>query len=223
MNNNPIENVIEIKDLGILFQYDLKFKKHIDYICIKATRKFNYIKYVCRSFRNIHVLINLYNALIKSTLMFGSTIWNPTNKALIKSLERIQNKFLRFLSYRTNHPMRYIDHDYQNIMNISKLSTLEIARAKNDMKFVHKIANTYLNTPDLKSNIMYYTPMNKPRSKTKIFLIDQKMIPFSIIHRICNLINLNKDWIFVKDLSIVQFQNLLQTNTIKLNDSPYEI
>ena len=51
-----------VKDLGILYQCNFKFNQHIDSIILKAKRKLNYIKFVCRNFNNIQLLKNVYNA-----------------------------------------------------------------------------------------------------------------------------------------------------------------
>ena len=43
INNIQLENVNFFKDLGIIFENNLLFNKHIDYICKKAYFSLNYI------------------------------------------------------------------------------------------------------------------------------------------------------------------------------------
>ena len=135
ISNIPIINSELIKDLGIYFQNNLKFDKHIESIIIKAKRKVNYVKFACRDFKNIQLLKNIYNTLIKSILNYVSVIWNTEKKLDIEKLEKIQHIFLRFLSYKTRIPMSFIDHNYNPIMNLINITSLQNSRAINDLKF----------------------------------------------------------------------------------------
>ena len=106
LSNTLLPQNNEVKDLGITFQNNLKFNKHIDNIIFKAKRKIRFLKFKCKRFKNIQLLKIMYNSIIKSNLMYGSIIWNPTQKGKIEELEKVQHLFLRFLSYKTNAPMK---------------------------------------------------------------------------------------------------------------------
>ena len=115
----------------MIFHNNLKFNKHIlDKIIFNGKRKIRYLKFKCKKFKNFRLLIILYNSLVKSNLMYGSSIWNPDKKGIIEELEKVQHLFLRFVSYKTNAPMNYNEHNYDQIMKIIKLKSLEYSRAK---------------------------------------------------------------------------------------------
>lgn len=44
----------------------------------------------------------LYFALVRSILEYGSTIWNPYSKTDIDIIERVQNRFLKFVAFKLN-------------------------------------------------------------------------------------------------------------------------
>ena len=70
ISNIFIQNVNIVKDVSIIYQNNLKFNKHIESIISKAKRKLNYIKFKCRQFKNIQILLNIYNTSIKSILNY---------------------------------------------------------------------------------------------------------------------------------------------------------
>ena len=89
VDNNPY--------LGLLISKDLKWATHIDYICKKASSTLGFLR------RNLrHCPTNCrktaYISLVRSTLEYGSVVWDPYLKQDIDKLERIQKKAARFIS-----------------------------------------------------------------------------------------------------------------------------
>ena len=97
-----IDSVNSHKDLGIIFDSNLTFDLHIDYVISRAKRNLFFIKNKCKMFTKIDTCITLYNLLVKSILMYGSVIWHPCNKDMIYKLEKVQNQFLKFISFKTS-------------------------------------------------------------------------------------------------------------------------
>ena len=149
--------------------------------------------------------------------MCGSIIWNPTQKGKIEEVEKVQHLFLRFLSYKTNAPMKYNEHNYDSIMKSTNINSLEYSRAINELKFLYKLLNNLVICPELESNIRLFKPVNPKRNPTLIFVVDSKLVSFSNLQRICYLANLNKDWIYFYDLSLYQFNKLINRNDIILS------
>ena len=76
--------------------------------------------------------------------MYNSVIWNSINKGQSIELERVQNKFLRFLFLKTGQPMSSKDHNYYPILTAMKMKTLKESRDINDLIFLHKIENKHI-------------------------------------------------------------------------------
>ena len=74
----------------------------------------------------------------------NSVIWNSINKGQSTQLERIQNKFLRLMSFKVAQPMNRIDHNYNPILMSLKMKTLNESRDINDLIFLHKIENKHI-------------------------------------------------------------------------------
>ena len=136
----------------------------------------------------------------------------PAKKGVINELEKVQNLYLRFLSYRKNNPMSFRDHDYEFIRNLTNLGTLQNTRAKNDLKFLFKLANNNCN--ELCSIIEFNSTSYKTEHPSMIFNYDKKKNPCDIINRIYYLANLNKNWLKFKELSLIQFNTQINKNVI---------
>lgn len=54
----------------------------------------------CRCFNNIQTLTVIYFAYVRSQLEYGSLIWNPYYNCHRMSIESVQRKFLKFLSFK---------------------------------------------------------------------------------------------------------------------------
>lgn len=76
MNNQIIENVNEIKDLGVIMDTKLSFSSYIEYMTNKARIAWQFVKRQSHHFDRDTVQI-LYSSLLRSILEFASTIWYP--------------------------------------------------------------------------------------------------------------------------------------------------
>lgn len=101
MEGQPIQRVTEVRDLGITFTADLTFRKHITKVCRKAYRNLGFVLRQANDFNNIKALKALYEALVKSHMECNAAIWSPNEAKYATMLERIQNKFVRFLYLKT--------------------------------------------------------------------------------------------------------------------------
>ena len=125
---------------------------------------------------------------------------------------------MKFLSWRTNEPMTYLDHDYTSIMKRVDIKSLEKSRFKNDLTFLYKLANGQINCPELINKLKFHQPVNPARSvkSVKLFEVDASKLQYSAIQKYCHIINLNKEWIEIKNITLYQFQSLLNKNQRKM-------
>ena len=79
MNEMKLGTVHEEKDLGVIVDSELKFRKHCAAAVKKANMKLGMIK---KSFACLDedVLLPLYTSLVRSHLEYGNLKWGPHNK-----------------------------------------------------------------------------------------------------------------------------------------------
>ena len=134
----PLEHVVDMKDLGVLFDSDLSFCTHIHE---KIKKAYHMLGIINRNFKNIDksTFLLLYNSLVRSILEFSNSVWNPYKKYLIAAIERVQKRATKMIGSCKKMPyserLRYLD-----------LPTLKFRRIRGDMIEVFKILNGIYDT-----------------------------------------------------------------------------
>ena len=96
LNNHILQEVQNNPYLGLEISNDLKWNIHINNVCKKANATLGFLR---RNLRNVPENCRkiAYISLVRSTMEYGATIWNPYLKGDIDKLERIQNRATRFI------------------------------------------------------------------------------------------------------------------------------
>jgi hypothetical protein len=154
INGAPLHSVNQVQDLGIILTADLSFNAHIDKIYGKSLRMLGFIKRTCYDFNNPLCLKVLYCSLVRSSLEFGSILWNPNQLQFINKLEKVQRNFLRFYVYKTN----LFNHNTNEIAKFAGLKSLKTRRLVFDATFLYKILNGEIVCPELLQKIGLKVP-----------------------------------------------------------------
>lgn len=75
INNTVIEHVSHSKLLGVIISDDLKWDRHIDYICSKASKRLHFLTRLKRSGVEVPELLDYYRSVIRSVLEYASPAW----------------------------------------------------------------------------------------------------------------------------------------------------
>jgi hypothetical protein len=128
---NSITNSTSERDLGVIFESDLLFEKHIDTKILTCTKLLGFLKFF---FKNLDAtsFVNLYISLIRPHLEFCSPVWNRTNRSFIVKIEKIQRK-------ATKIPRGLSKLSYEDRLKKLNLPTLEFRRLREDIITIFKI------------------------------------------------------------------------------------
>jgi hypothetical protein len=154
INDIPLNSVNQVQKLGIILANDLFFNAHINKIYGTSLRILGFIKYTCHDFNNPLCLKVLHCSLVRSSLEFGTVLWNTNQLQFINKLEKVQRIFLRFYAYKT---MR-LNQNMDVIANFAGLKSLKTRRLVFDTTFVYKILNGEINCPELLQKIDLKVP-----------------------------------------------------------------
>ena len=91
-----IRSSSEVKLLGITFNYDLKFKKHINELCRKASYKLHALQRIWR-YLSVDKAKLLANAFIDSQFDYAPLIWTFVGKTIIKKICKIHHGTLQLV------------------------------------------------------------------------------------------------------------------------------
>lgn len=158
-----------VKDLGIMFDPKLKFDCHINNIVIRSNKMLGFIIRNCADFSDKHALKSVYCSLIRSICEYGSIIWSPYQLSYKSKLEKIQQTFLRFLSYKCSIP-RDPHSSYSPILFILNLETLERRRLRLDLYFAFKLFSGIIDCPDFLSRFSFHVPTRSTRTRNTFYM-----------------------------------------------------
>ena len=85
-----LENVENIKYLGVTITNDLKWNTHISNICTKANRTLGFLRRALFSCPQ-NVKEAAYKGMVRPILEYGSSVWGPHTGKLHEELEKVQN------------------------------------------------------------------------------------------------------------------------------------
>lgn len=168
--DNIVLNALDtVKDLGVMFDSKMTFRLHITN---SVSRSFKMLGFIQRSARDFSVssIKLLYCALVRSIIEYNSIIWCPNYKVQIDLIENIQKKFLRFCAYRLG--LCRGNYNYEEILGLLNITTLEHRRCEADLRFLHKILNGNINCPEILASINFNVPVRRTR------VSDTFVVPF---------------------------------------------
>lgn len=162
INDDVLQEVDHIKDLGVVLDSKLRLNLHVDNICSKAFRCLGFVLRNCKGFKCPRTKILLYNALVRSGLEYCSVTWNPFYDIYTKRIESVQKRFLWHLAYSCNLAKSICS--YPDRLKHFKMSSLSNRRLLLDLLFLHKLANGSLDASDLLSLLNFAAPTRLPRA-----------------------------------------------------------
>ena len=95
-DDTPLENVSDIKLIGVTVDNRLSWKPHISNICTTSSRNIGVI-YRLKFHIPSSSLITLYSSLILPYLNYGILAWGNTHRNLLDRLLLLQKKSLRII------------------------------------------------------------------------------------------------------------------------------
>ena len=157
INENIVEQVPIIKDLGVLITNNLCWSKHIESIVSSANKTLGLVKRICKEVKNTNTRKTLYCALVRPKLEYASSVWSPytiKHRLLIENVQRRASKFI--LNYPEN--MSYIER-----LQKAKLLPLEFRREISDLILLFKSKHRLI-TMDINKYIYTYNPSYQSRN-----------------------------------------------------------
>ena len=105
LHSQILQTTDSSKYLGVTMSDDLTWQRHVDITTSKANRTLGFIR------RNLgecskQVKVTAYTTMVRPTLEYSSTVWDPTSPTLCHKVEQVQRKAARFVhsSYTDRTP-----------------------------------------------------------------------------------------------------------------------
>ena len=132
INDTPLKVVDQHTYLGVTLHKSMSWSHHIHIITNKATRTLNFIKRTL-SKCSTDVKATAYCTLVRPTLEYAATVWDPHQSYLIEEVERVQRRAARWVKadYRMTSSVTMM-------LNDLKWSTLQKRRQESRLSMFFK-------------------------------------------------------------------------------------
>ena len=137
INNTELEQCNSYKYLGVIFDKDLNWKPHVDYICGKVSRSIGGLASL-RHRTSISVLREVYHALVNSYVQYGILIWGNASQETLQPLNVLLNKAVRIITFAPFGPL-----DLEPIYRDLEFLTLNQSFILERGKFMYKRKKIY--------------------------------------------------------------------------------
>ena len=138
INTQKLQSVKQHPYLGIVFDQTMSFIPHINNITSKATRTLNFVK---RNLCNCsqQTKSRAYTSLVRPTLEYASSVWDPHHNNHIASIEKIQRRALRWIFNDYNY-----NHSVTTMLQSLNWPTLQHRRKRIRLTLLYKSINGLL-------------------------------------------------------------------------------
>lgn len=144
VNNEPLKQLKEVRDLGVTFDTKLCFNSHINNITMQSRKMLGFINRSAKNFSASSLKI-LYCSLVRSTLEYNSIIWSPFYDIYESKIEAVQHKFIRSAAFKMN----INEYDYSEILRLLNLKTLTTRRIYASLTFLNSVISGHICCPDI--------------------------------------------------------------------------
>ncbi|KAL1446041.1 hypothetical protein WDU94_012207 [Cyamophila willieti] len=212
INGIEMNRVNQVKDLGVIFDHDLKFNSHYNAVVNKAFRTLGFLYRNSREFESANTLKSLYYTLVRSSLEYSAVIWSPMYNVHIDAFEKVQRVFLRMLSYKSNELENNARAD--NIMSHFNIQTLKHRRDVAQILFIVKLVLDKINCPAILSKLKFRSNEKNTRDRSVFDLYNYRTnigenSPINKAMKLCNIICNEPHNINIREESVTSLKDKL--------------
>lgn len=161
IDGRPLNSVTEIKDLGVVLDTQLSFIPHISLAVSKSLQMLGFIKRSTKDFLSSASIKTLFCSLVRPHLDYCSCVWSPHYDVHVQAIERVQHKFLRYVSFKEDRNAD--DIDYSEMETLLNITTLQIRRMHRDLTMFYNLLHSSSFSPGLTEGIGLHVPSRQTR------------------------------------------------------------
>lgn len=217
-----LERVNEIRDLGVILDSKMNFKRHIELVIAKAYSMLGFVKRICHKFRDVRALKSIYCAHVRSYLEYASVVWQPYCANRINEMESIQKKFVIYALRRTvKRDENFRLPPYESRCKELRIDTLKKRRINLSSYFVFDLLKNRIDAPELRSCVVINVPARQLREHQFLTINHHRTNygyyePLNLLCMIFNslICSLNFTHLFDSTVSRSTFRNRVQSSAL---------
>ena len=185
-----------------MFELKLSFNDLLSTCTSSALRTLGFLVRNCREFTREDALKVLFTSYVRSKLEYCCLVWQPSYAASITALEKVQRKFLKYLTYRIDgiYPAQGCDH--HQLLDRFAFKSLHERRELLSVKFLYKLLHNEIDCSEILSKIAFLVPRRNARQpltfrlpcpNSNMLLSSPLHVMLTTFNRICSLCDINCD------------------------------
>jgi hypothetical protein len=141
LHGHVLEEVPSAKYLGVTISNDMNWQKHIDKTSAKANSKLGFLRRNIKT-RDQALKEKAYQTIVRPTLEYCSTVWDPHTKTQSETIEKVQRRAARWVTGR-----------YHNTSSVSNMlqdlgwRDLSQRRVDNRLCMLYKVTHGLVDIP----------------------------------------------------------------------------
>lgn len=215
ISSQLVARSLSVKDLGVTFDNHLTFNLHVLNVVKSANRFMGFIIRSCHEFSDVGCLKLLYYSFVRSQLEYASVVWSPFYNRYKQEIERVQRRFLKYMSYRQDgvYPIRGFPNS--RMLDRFAMVSLESRRIVSALSFLLKMMRGLIDCDQLRSELPINAPTRSlrfhryfvlPAARTNVMLKS----PLYVMCRACNALCESND---VSSISIGGMSSFVYCNS----------
>lgn len=207
LNNIVIRKVDVQKDLGVLIDDHLGFNEHISAKINEAHKIMGFIVRSCKKF-NVDVCLKLFDGLVLPKLEYCCLIWSPQYEVWVKSIERVQRKFLKYMFFKKFGYYPHQGFDHFRLLAIFGRLSLENRRIKSFLIYLYKILSNRISDPGIIGLLPFSIGVGNTRNKKTFYLNVPRtnLYKDSPLYKMCTFFNVYASDIDIDTTSLRQYK-----------------
>lgn len=170
IGDNPLTRVNSILDLGLLLDDKLNFNSHIITMVNKAYGVLGFLKRWAKEFADPYITKNLYVALVRPILEYGSVVWDPIYNNYASMIESVQKQFLIFCLRNLGWNNSVNLPSYESRLALIKLPSLQSRRTMLNIIFISKTIMGDVDSTFIISKLTFNIPTRPTRYYNLLFI-----------------------------------------------------
>lgn len=188
INNVSLTRPDMFKDLGVLFDSELSFIPHMNYMVQQSFKTLGFICRTGRVFTSTDTIKMLFNTFVRSKLEYACVIWSPGYEVHVRNIENIQRRLMKFLSFKTDGFYPAIGTPQDQLLERWSLKSLQHRRNYCMCMFLFNIVNSKIDCPEILDLVNFRVPSVSTRNRATFYLPSARTnaMNFSPLSRICH-------------------------------------
>ena len=127
INGKKLEKCVTYKYLGVIFDKNLSWQPHIEYICGKISKACGALSKIRHSV-DIETLKSVYYGLVHSYLRYGVIAWGNATEKVLQPLNSLLNRIVRIMTFAPFRIGTGPIFDYLKFLNAGQIFRLETGK-----------------------------------------------------------------------------------------------